>query len=449
MEFSLDRFYQLNRRVLIWICLFGLVWLLRDYFSLIFLTFILAFVAVSLARLGQRYFHLKRALSVIIVYALFLLAIVSFIKFVTPAVGKETQTLLTSLPQIETRVLAIKGDFTRKYTSLNPLLRGYVQGLLDDDQLKRGGPTAPEPSIPTATPATSPASHRPAAPAPVSTASGSTSATATDGTASPALQAPEAAPLGEEPTRVDTSADDDKVARAFVAHVAAFAADRVPRLIGLLWGMLATLLLALLFSFLITLDITRLTVEIRNLSASRLHDFYEQTAQPVVRFAYVVGRAFQAQAVIACINTLLTFIGLLILGVPSVAMLSLVVFVCSFVPVLGVFLSTTPIVLVAVNAGGLSLAMGVIVLVTIVHVVEAYLLNPFIYGVHLKLNPVLVLIILFVGHRAFGVWGMLLAVPVTHYLLHDVFGVPVWQGEAKGGGPVDSSAVKPDGSATP
>jgi hypothetical protein len=65
-------------------------------------------------------------------------------------------------------------------------------------------------------------------------------------------------------------------------------------------------------------------------------------------------------------------------------------------------------------------------MVIVVHAIEAYLLNPMIYGKHLKINPVIVLIILFIGHHAFGVWGMLLGVPVAHYFLHDVFGVPIW-----------------------
>ena len=431
MEFSLDRFYQLNRRILIWIALFGLIWLLRDYFALIFLTFILAFVAVSLTGLGQRYLRLPRAVGVVLVYVLFVTALVSFIKFVTPAVFRETLTLQETLPQIRTRVLDLKQRLTDKYPQLNPLLTGYAQRLLDLKPLNGidapGADTEPPP----------PAVPTPFGP-PYPAASAATSATPlTDD-----------APTRFEAARASQAAADAKVARAFVDYVIHLTQEQAPRLVARLWDMVGTLLLALLFSFLITLDITRLTAEIQNLRASRLHDFYEQTAQPVVRFCYVLGRAFQAQAVIACANTFLTFIGLLIIGVPSVAMLSVIVFFCSFVPVLGVFISTTPIVLVAINAGGLSMGIGVIVLIVVVHAVEAYMLNPLIYGAHLKINPVLVLIILFVGHRAFGVWGMLLAVPATHYLLHDVFGVHVWKGEAKGG-IVPRSPVDKAGGPTP
>ncbi len=104
-------------------------------------------------------------------------------------------------------------------------------------------------------------------------------------------------------------------------------------------------------------------------------------------------------------------------------MLSIIVFVCSFVPVLGVFISTTPIVLVALNAGGPGLSLAAIALVIVIHAIEAYVLNPLIYGRHLKLNPVLTLIILYVGYHAFGLWGMLLGVPVARYFIRDVIGI--------------------------
>ena len=150
---------------------------------------------------------------------------------------------------------------------------------------------------------------------------------------------------------------------------------------------------------------------------SRVGDFYEEAAPPIGRFGVLLGRAIEAQAAIAVLNTLLTLIGLLLLEIPLVAMLSVIVFVCSFVPVLGVLISTTPIVLVALNAGGFGLSLAAIGLVVIVHAVEAYLLNPLIYGKHLKLNPVLTLIILYVGYHAFGFWGLLLGVP-RRTLLH-------------------------------
>jgi predicted PurR-regulated permease PerM len=369
MEFSLDQFYRLNRRILIWLALFALIWLLRDFFGLIFLTFVLTFIAAPLSRLARERLRLPHWISIVAVYACFLLALVSFVRFVAPRVIREADTLLGNLSQIEATLLEQKKELVQRYPSLDPILMGYVRSGIPEKQL---------------------------------------------------------VPLEAELARSMPGAEDEALIRLYVAHQMNRVRDNAPIYLKLVWKASATMMLALFFSFLISLDIVRLREEVANLKRSRLHDFYEQTAQPVVRFGYVVGQAFRVQALIACVNTILTAAGLLALGISSLAVLSLIVFVCSFIPVLGVFLSTTPIVLVALNSGGLRSAVVVVGLVTLIHMIEAYILNPMIYGRHLKLNPALVLIILFVGHHAFGLWGMLLGVPVTHYLLHDVIGLPLW-----------------------
>ena len=51
----------------------------------------------------------------------------------------------------------------------------------------------------------------------------------------------------------------------------------------------------------------------------------------------------------------------------------------------------------------------VILMVTGIHFIEAYVLNPAIYSAHLKLHPLLVLTVLVVAEHSLGVWGLLLA----------------------------------------
>ena len=56
-------------------------------------------------------------------------------------------------------------------------------------------------------------------------------------------------------------------------------------------------------------------------------------------------------------------------------------------------------------------------MVACIHVIEAYGLNPAIYSAHLKLHPLLVLTVLVVAEHSLGVWGLLLAVPLTVFVL--------------------------------
>jgi predicted PurR-regulated permease PerM len=399
MSFSLDNFYEANRRVLIWVILIALLWLLRDFFGLIFITFVLAFIATPLVRTGQSRLKLPYRISLALVYIFFLLVLGSFIRYVTPSVIGEANIFLNNFSEVRQKLIDLERDAGTKYPGVERSLHGYMRSVLDQQSLLY-----------------------------VDTQLDifQSQILLSDNEQVQFSMGNHTDPETQSRLRQYYDKEAELLITSLINYQMGKVREKLPVLINYLYHGTATMLLALLFSFLILFDSARLGEQMKSLDVSRLRYFYQQTAQPVIRFTYVVGRAIQAQAMIACVNTLLTLIGLMILDLPSIALLSLIVFVCSFIPVLGVFISTTPMVLVALNADGLTLAVGIIVMITIIHIVEAYVLNPMIYGKHLKLNPVLVLIILLVAYHGFGLWGMILGVPVAHYFIHDVFGVPLW-----------------------
>lgn len=406
--FSFERFYRVNRRLLIWVILGVVLWLLRSFFSLIFLTFVFAFIAAPLAGFFVRRLSVPRRLAICVTFAILVALLVSISTFIVPQVAREAMNLVGNLPKTEERLLALRRDVVNKYPTVEPILMNYLRSSIPAELLTELAVQMESEGLALPVAPVAPGTFTDSAPPGVDLADPGRNLS----------------PGDRELQR--TAREDEAVIHLFLKHQIRKLTDAAPHMIRAMWAGLATILLALLFSFLISLDTLRLGEEIENLRNSKLRYFYEEAAHPVVRFGYVVGRTIQAQAMIAVVNTLLTLIGLSLLGVPSLTVLSMIVFLCSFIPVLGVFISTIPIILVAINSGGLNMTVIAIFMVIIVHAVEAYLLNPMIYGKHLKINPVFVLIILFIGHHTFGVWGMLLGVPVAHYFMHDVFGVPVW-----------------------
>jgi predicted PurR-regulated permease PerM len=71
----------------------------------------------------------------------------------------------------------------------------------------------------------------------------------------------------------------------------------------------------------------------------------------------------------------------------------------------------------AVNNGGVALGVWAGVMITLIHLLEAYVFNPRIVSrvMHIP-NPVITLIILYIAHSLIGLWGMLLGVPVAVYI---------------------------------
>ena len=206
----------------------------------------------------------------------------------------------------------------------------------------------------------------------------------------------------------------------FLNHSVPAITQGVYRAVGGVLGFLSQLFVAYIFALLILWDLPRLGAKVQTLGQSNLKRIYDEIAPGVITFGNGMGQAFQAQTLIALLNTLLTLIGLIALGIQLKDVLSLIVFLCSFIPVLGVIISTVPIALVGLvqDGGGpvtMLLAMG---LVLVIHFIEAYILNPRIYGHVMHMHPLIVLAILFIAQSIFGLWGVILGVPTCQFVFN-------------------------------
>jgi predicted PurR-regulated permease PerM len=182
---------------------------------------------------------------------------------------------------------------------------------------------------------------------------------------------------------------------------------------GKMIGIASSFLLSLLFSFLIILDYHRLANSFAKLERSRMAFVFHEVKPGIMQFSGLLGKAFEAQFFIAIINSILTGIGLWLLGIGKYsAFLLSTVFLCSFVPIAGVFMSSVPICMVSLQDHGLFQMLLAIALITVIHAIEAYILNPRIYGSRMRMNPVVVLGILTIFGKLFGLWGLILGVPL-------------------------------------
>jgi len=121
----------------------------------------------------------------------------------------------------------------------------------------------------------------------------------------------------------------------------------------------------------------------------------------------------RGQLTIMLVNGVLTLLGLLALRIPFAFALSALATLLYVVPIFGTILSSVPIVLLALTAGGLSKGLLALGYILAIHALEAYVLNPKIMGDASKIHPVLIVLALVIGERTWGLVGALLAVPVA------------------------------------
>lgn len=135
------------------------------------------------------------------------------------------------------------------------------------------------------------------------------------------------------------------------------------------------------------------------------------------KFIVSFGKVIEAQILIAIFNTIFTTIGLWILGFHYLVALSIVVFLLSLIPVAGVIISLIPLSIIGLQLGGVMMVVYLIVMIMVIHAFESYFLNPRLMSSKTKLPMFYTFVILIFSEHFFGIWGLIIGVPVFVFLL--------------------------------
>jgi len=379
-----DRIFSLGTRTFVWGMLIGIIYILQPFFLLIFLTFVFAYVQEHSAEALQHRIQ-SRILRVILVFLMLLGVIVGTGYFVGPRLKNQVDTLLTNYPTY----ISDADKAIYKFAKDKPWLQKFLQQSGDTNKPEdAGGNGKQDPDKGTQNPASKPQELK----------------------RKPILQ----------PLIAEMLGDKSKDATGSLKN----AVEKLTGALGVVWGVVTSFFLSLLFSVLIVMDLPKLTRQVKGLANTKIGFIYSEVAENIRDFGKVVGRALEAQLFIAVVNTVLTGIGIYFMGLPPLAFLCTIVFFCSFIPVAGVFISSVPICLVALQQSGFGMMLIAIGLILLIHFIEAYFLNPRIYGHHLRMNAVLVLIILTVGGTLFGIWALILGLPIMNYIFRQAIHRP-------------------------
>ena len=127
--------------------------------------------------------------------------------------------------------------------------------------------------------------------------------------------------------------------------------------------------------------------------------------------------AFRAYArgltLIGVANAAVIGLGMVLFGVPLAGTIALVTFFGSYIPYIGAFATGAFAVVIAYGAGGLRLALVTLAIVLLAQNTLQNLLEPKAFGSQLRLHPLVVLIVVSAGTLLFGVFGAILAAPLT------------------------------------
>ena len=122
--------------------------------------------------------------------------------------------------------------------------------------------------------------------------------------------------------------------------------------------------------------------------------------------SFIVGRVIVNMAL-----GVLMYAGFLIIDLPYALLLTVVAVILNFIPFIGSFLSSVPIVIIGFIEAP-SIAVWSIVIITLAQQIQDNLIAPYVIGKQLDIHPLTTIILVLVGGDIAGILGILLIIPV-------------------------------------
>lgn len=178
-----------------------------------------------------------------------------------------------------------------------------------------------------------------------------------------------------------------------------------------------TFFFSFVLSFFYAVELKQLNHFAQNFKTGDFAWFFNDIEYFGRKFVNTFGVVIGAQFSIAIANTIITTICLIFMDMPQILTLSLMIFIFSLVPVAGVIVSSIPLSIIAYSDGGFKQVAYIIIMIIIVHAIETYLLNPQFMASRTELPVFYTFIVLMLGEHFFGVWGLIVGVPIFVFFL--------------------------------
>lgn len=204
----------------------------------------------------------------------------------------------------------------------------------------------------------------------------------------------------------------DQALREAGGAVTGFARNLFTRSVGIVFSTIAALVGYIAVPFFVFY-----LLKDRDQAAGKFYSLFPPGLQADVRECvrianHAFGAYVRGQLLLGLVIFAITFVGLLVMGVQFSLALAVVAGITELIPIIGPVLGAIPaiIVVLATEPGHW---WWVVLFYIGVQGAENYLLVPRIHSHTVGMHPALVLVLLAVGGALFGIWGLLLVVPVT------------------------------------
>ena len=176
-----------------------------------------------------------------------------------------------------------------------------------------------------------------------------------------------------------------------------------------IFGGIVSLFVILVITFYMTVEEGNMKRTLTYVLPEKYQPFTLQLINKVQR---KIGAWLKGQLILSLIIGVMSYVGLMILGVNYALVLALICAVGEFIPYLGPALSSIPAIFLAFTQSPLK-ALLVLCLYIVIQQMENHLLVPKVMQKAVGLNPIISIVALLIGVKIGGFVGILLAIPVA------------------------------------
>lgn len=204
--------------------------------------------------------------------------------------------------------------------------------------------------------------------------------------------------------------------------------NKISMLPNLFMNIFILVILTFLFAYFISKDKYKILNFIRKALPESI---YEKVKKVQVELFLSFINLIKAQITLIFISTLVTIVGLYILGVDYALTLGIICGLLDLLPIIGPSIIFIPWIVFALVFGDIGLAIGLIIVYIIV-IGSRQILQARVIGQNLGIEPLLTLISLYLGVEIFGVLGLFvgpLVVVIVRALMHSGIIPPLYGAE--------------------
>lgn len=167
--------------------------------------------------------------------------------------------------------------------------------------------------------------------------------------------------------------------------------------------------LGILIAFYLSLDFKNVNKYVSILVPNRFHEDIKKIGKPLNEML----RNYVNGTLLSCLFVMiLSLIGFLISGVSSPLLFAIFCAITNLIPYFGPYIGGIPVILIGFTMNPY-VGFGCLITVVLVQFLEGNILNPLIVGKAVDLHPVILMLSLLVFEYFFGIFGMVIAVPIV------------------------------------